>query len=293
VSDGGELVALDHVIVAVRDLDAAAARYAKLFGRPPSGRGEHPDLGTANASWRLENAYLELLSPVAKGGIADGLRERLERQGDGPLGIAFATRDADATARAFRARGLAASDPVPGHGRDVATGRVGRWRNVYVPAAASRGVLVFAIEYAEHATDPMPPPARDSIVGIDHVVVRSDAPDAAIAFYRDALGLRLAVDKSFEQWGARLVFFRVAGTTVEIAAPAKPVADPPPTDSFWGISWRVPDVDAIRARLAGEGFDVSEVRTGRRPHTRVCTVRAPTCGVATLLIEVGAPAPTA
>ena len=61
MSDGGELVALDHVIVAVRDLDAAAATYARLFGRAPSGRGEHPDLGTANASWRLENAYLELL----------------------------------------------------------------------------------------------------------------------------------------------------------------------------------------------------------------------------------------
>jgi hypothetical protein len=94
----------------------------------------------------------------------------------------------------------------------------------------------------------------------------------------------LALDRTFEQWGARLLFFRVGGVTVEIAAPAKPVASPAAGDAVWGFSWRVPDVDAARARLAGEGFDVSEVRPGRRPGTRVCTVRAPTHGVATLLL---------
>lgn len=284
----GDLVALDHVIVAVRDLDAAAATYAKLFGREPSSRGEHPELGTANATWRLESAYLELLSPVAAGGIADGLRERLARHGEGPLGLAFATHDADATAQAFRARGLAATDPIPGRSRS-ATGAEGRWRNVYLPAAAARGLLVFAIQYEQHAAPPPPPAAecaRDSIAGIDHVVVRSEAPEAAIRFYGEQLGLRLALDKTFEQWGARLLFFRVGGVTVEIAAPAKPPESPAAEDACWGISWRVPDVEAARARLLGQGFDVSETRTGRRPNTRVCTVREPTCGVATLLIEV-------
>ena len=65
-----------------------------------------------------------------------------------------------------------------------------------------------------------------AIAGIDHVVVRTEAPEAAIRFYGDSLGLRLALDKTFEQWGARLLFFRVGGVTVEIAAPAKPVATP-------------------------------------------------------------------
>jgi len=289
------LTALDHVIVAVRDLDAAVAAYAKLFGREPSGRGEHPELGTANASWRLENAYLELLSPVAAGGIADGLRARFERVGEGPLGLAFATADADACARLLRGRGVAASDPVPGRGVDRETGREGRWQNVYLPAAASRGILVFAIEYFEHATAP-PPRAADvgaaEIASIDHVVVRSEAPEAATHFYGDQLGLRLALDKTFEQWGARLLFFRIGGVTVEIAAPAKPVAEPAAHDSFWGISWRVPDVAAARERLVREGFDVSELRTGRRPGTRVCTVRAPTCGVATLILGVDQAATT-
>jgi catechol 2,3-dioxygenase-like lactoylglutathione lyase family enzyme len=281
------LSALDHGIVVVRDLDAAAATYAKFFGRAPSGRGEHPELGTANASWRLSNSYLELLSPVAAGGFADSLRARLDRVGEGPLGLAFATADAAGCARALRERGLAASDPVAGFVRETRTGRVGRWQNVYLPAEASRGVLVFAIQYLEHATDA---PSNDEIAmaagisGIDHVVVRTEAPDAAIRFFGEQLGLRLALDKTFEQWGARLLFFRVGGVTVEIAAPAKPVATPSDGDSFWGISWRTPDVVAARTRLVAEGFDVSELRSGRRPGTQVCTVRAETHGVATLLL---------
>ena len=280
-------VALDHVIVGVRDLDAAAATYAKLLGRDASWRGDHPGWGNANALFRLENTYLELITPRGDGPFGAVLRERLDAAGEGPIGFALRTEDAAACATALRGRGVAAADPVAGEGRDAATGAVRRWRNVMIPAAAARGVLVFGIEHAS------PPDAlpwgqlRDpgaAIAGVDHVVVRTEAPEAALRFYGEQLGLRLALDKSFEQWGARLIFFRVGGVTVEIAAPMPAVATPSSSDSLWGISWRTPDVVAARRRLLGEGFDVSELRTGRRPGTQVCTVRAETHGVATLLL---------
>jgi hypothetical protein len=51
------------------------------------------------------------------------------------------------------------------------------------------------------------------------------------------------------------------------------------------LSWRVADIDATRARLLADGIEVSEVRTGRKPGTRVMTVRSGTCGVQTLLLE--------
>jgi catechol 2,3-dioxygenase-like lactoylglutathione lyase family enzyme len=116
-------------------------------------------------------------------------------------------------------------------------------------------------------------------------VVRSPDADAARALYGDGLGLRLALDREFPQWGARLLFFRVGGLTVEIAAE---LAGGPATDGgdrLWGLSWRVRDADAARARLLAAGFDVSEVRAGRRPGTRVLTVRDGTHGVPTLLLE--------
>ena len=284
--------ALDHVIVAVAELEAAARDHARLLGRSPSWQGEHPGIGSANVLFRLEDCYLELLAPAGPGAVGDALRARLAAHGEGPLGFALATADADTCATALRARGLAAADPQPGMGRDEPSGAWRRWRNVMLPAGAARGILVFGIEHQSPPellplSAPLGAPEA-AVAGIDHVVVRSDAPEEAIAFYRDGLGLRLALDRTFEQWGARLLFFRVGGITVEIAAPTKPPEAPAAEDSFWGVSWRVGDVAAARERLLATGFDVSEVRSGRKPGTHVCTVRAPTHGVATLLIQ---PAP--
>ena len=56
------------------------------------------------------------------------------------------------------------------------------------------------------------------------------------------------------------------------------------------MCWRVADIDATHARLAPAGVDVSEVRTGRKPGTRVMTVRNGTCGVPTLLVQPSAKA---
>ena len=58
------------------------------------------------------------------------------------------------------------------------------------------------------------------------------------------------------------------------------------------MCWRVADIDATRARLAADGVDVSEVRTGRKPGTRVMTVRSGTCGVPTLLVQPSAGKPS-
>ncbi len=123
--------------------------------------------------------------------------------------------------------------------------------------------------------------------------MRSVDPDATRELYGDGLGLRLALDRSFEQWGARLLFFRVGGVTVEIAARLGGTPEPDAADRFWGLSYRVGHADAARARLHDEGFDVSEVRSGRRPETRVFTVRGEPCGVATLMLEVSPSPPSA
>jgi catechol 2,3-dioxygenase-like lactoylglutathione lyase family enzyme len=278
---------LDHVIVAVADLAAAARSYARLLGRSPSWRGEHPGLGTENALFRTGEAYLELLAPAQ--GAGDWLRKRLDERGEGLLGFALATPDADACAKTLAERGLHPAAPARGIGRDVESGAFREWRSVMLPPAETRGVLVFGIEHRS-APELLPevPPAgapEAAVHGIDHVVIRSADADATRALYGDRLGLRLALDKSFPQWGARLIFFRVGRITVEVAAPLDAAADAAAEDRAWGISWRVGDADAARIRLAEAGFDVSEVRTGRRPGTRVLTVRGDPCGIATLILE--------
>lgn len=279
------LTTLDHAIIAVRDLPAASHTYAALLGRAPSWHGAHPGWGTANTLFRLSNTYVELLSPVGEGWFADVVRAHLDQHGDGPYGLAFGTADADTCAAVFRERGLAPAAPVDGSGRERTSGAERRWRNVFLPAASTRAVPMFAIEHRSPPEAlPLVPPADPAaaVDGIDHVVVMTTDAEAAIDLYRDRLGLRLAFDRTFEQRGLRLMFFRIGGITVELAAPLGAGAAP---DRFWGISYRVQDVAAARARVAAAGFDVSDVRSGHKPGTQVCTVRAETHGVATLFIQ--------
>lgn len=287
------LTSLDHAIVAVRDLDAAAASYETLLGRRPSWRGAHPGHGTANVLFRVANAYLELLAPSGPGAFGDAVRAHLDAAGEGLLGLAFGTGDAAACAETLRARGLPATAPQDGSGRDDASGRERAWRNVMLPGTATRGPLLFAIEHrsppdalprAEASGD-----ARAAIEALDHVVVASGDLGAARTLYGDGLGLRLALDRSFEARGLRILFFRVGGVTVEVVGRlgATTAPDEVARDRLDGLAWRTPDVDGAQARLAAADVDVSAVRAGFKPGTRVCTVRAGTHGVPTLLIGPG------
>jgi hypothetical protein len=80
------------------------------------------------------------------------------------------------------------------------------------------------------------------------------------------------------------MFFRCGDLIVEIVHRPDKDADAA-HDKLWGLSWRVADIDATRARLVEAGIDVSDVRAGRKPGTRVLTVRSGTCGIPTLLVE--------
>lgn len=282
------LHSLDHVIIAVRELEAATESYTRLLGRAPSWRGEHPGQGTANALFRLANTYVELLGISGDGPFAERIRARLERDGEGLIGLAFGTDDAEQCAAELRTRGMRVADPVEGSGVDARSGARRSWRNVHWPESASRGVFEFAIEHLSPAAA-LPPAelcaARESAIeALDHVVVRSPDADAAQAFYGESLGLRLALDRSFEDRRVRLQFFRIGGVTVEVASALGAPPDPTASDRLWGLAWRVPSADAARIRLVAAGFSVTPVRSGNKPGTRVCTVERDTCGVPTLLI---------
>ncbi len=289
---------LDHVIIAVHDLDAAEAATSRLLGRGASWHGDHPGAGTANVLYRVDRTYLELVAPVAaaRGGgpFGDALAAHLARHGEGLFGLALGTSDASAAAATLHAQGLAPTPPAEGEGRDTRTGAHRTWRNFILPRRDTRGVFLLGIEHkssdealplavAEH-------PEPSTLVGIDHVVVRSQDPDASVALWGSRLGVRLALDRRFEAFDARLVFFRLGGVTIEIAAPldAVPGEEEGARDLLYGLSWKANDVAATHARLVETGFDVSPMRAGRRAGTSVFTVRSGTLGVPTLVLGPGA-----
>ena len=56
-------------------------------------------------------------------------------------------------------------------------------------------------------------------------------------------------------------------------------------DRLWGIAWSVADADATRERLVQAGRNVSDVKAGAKPGTRVFTLRDGTCSVPTLFVQ--------
>jgi catechol 2,3-dioxygenase-like lactoylglutathione lyase family enzyme len=125
----------------------------------------------------------------------------------------------------------------------------------------------------------------DGIAGIDHVVVNTRDPARAVAHWHDRLGLRLALDREFGDRGLRLQFFRSGGITLEFSSRTDERGGTPGTDAIYGVSYRVHDLGACRARLLDRGLDVSEIRPGMKEGTRVASVRDGTADVPTLLIE--------
>jgi catechol 2,3-dioxygenase-like lactoylglutathione lyase family enzyme len=210
--------------------------------------------------------------------LAEGLRELIERTSGGLQAVAFATADADALSSALRERGVRATKPQPGTAvsSDGATTR--SYRTVELSPKAARGLAVLAVERPEPlvprasvATDP------SCAHAIDHVVIRTADADAACKLYGEQLGIRLALDRALRD--TRMLFFRVGGVTLEV------VLDPAlgESDALWGHAFRVRDIEAAHARMQAAGLELSELRDGLKPGTRIFTVRGGT--VPTLMLR--------
>ena len=161
--------------------------------------------------------------------------------------------------------------------RDAASGATLSWKRTRAATEATRGVRMFFLELAKRASALGLRPRRRRSSRLDHVVVSTADPERAAALYGARLGLDMALDRSHPDWG-RLMFFRCGDLIVEVVQRPGAGGDAA-QDKLWGLSWRVADIDATRARLVSAGVDVSEVRTGRKPGTRVLTVRSGTCGI--------------
>jgi catechol 2,3-dioxygenase-like lactoylglutathione lyase family enzyme len=135
---------LDHVIVAVRNLDEAATAWRRL-GFTLTPRGLHEGKGTGNHCIMFPNTYIELLGIVDDTGTKGRLGQRVNERGEGGMGIAWGADDADKTCAALRAAGIEAEDPndlsrpldLDGK-RDIV-----RFRNIMLPGLHLPGTMQF------------------------------------------------------------------------------------------------------------------------------------------------------
>jgi catechol 2,3-dioxygenase-like lactoylglutathione lyase family enzyme len=271
---------LDHVVVLVKDIAKGAANYEALLGCAPS--WQYSGAGADRVLFTLDNITVELVAPSGFSVAADHIRGVLNQSGEGLASICFLTAD---IARMHRRLERVALKPEPVaevESSDAVSGATLRWKRTRTPTDLTRGVRLFFLEL-EGARVRSKAVTAAPVVGLDHVVVSTEDSERAAALYGARLGLDMALDRTHQDWG-QLMFFRCGDLIVEVVR--RPVAGGDVNhDKLWGLSWRIDDLEAARARLIEAGIEVSEVRIGRKPGTRVMSVRSATCGVQTLFLE--------
>jgi catechol 2,3-dioxygenase-like lactoylglutathione lyase family enzyme len=275
------ITALDHIVLLTADIESGARTYQTLLGVEPAWRTRGD--GVATAVFTLANTSLELMAPDGDGAGAQRVKAAIEKDGEGLASLAVRVDDMARDHRRLDRVGLQMEAIADGGSTNALDGATLSWKRTRAATEATNGIRLFALELGgerprSRATCDAP------ITGLDHVVIATAQPDKAMALYGAKLGLEMVRDLNRPDWNARLMFFRCGDLIFEVMQRLdRPVSDNP--DRLWGLSWRVANADAARERLAADGVDVSEVRTGRLPGTRVFTARNGTCGVPTLLVE--------
>ena len=273
---------LDHLIVAVKDLDEAESNYKKIFGVDPVWRGEHKELGTTNVIFNFKNTYFELLASNGVGLGSDFVNTTIEESGEGLIGFVLGSENIKLTFDSIKNKGHLLGDISDGEGTNLKNNETRKWKNLFLPLELTRGIFTFIIEHTE-GNLPMPNHFNDaSINKLDHVVITTNDADGFIEIYRDIFDIRLALDKVIEHWNTRMLFFRLNETTIEVVAKEHNNKNP---DELWGLAWEVESIAKTRKRLINEGVEITEIKDGIKENTLVATIKSHTHDVPTLLIQ--------
>ena len=273
---------LDHLIIAVQDLDEAEENYKKIFGIPPVWKGTHKELGTANVIFNFKNTYFELLSVNGDGLGADLVNNQLKENGEGMLGLVLGTEDINSTAAILKDKGFPISEVSNGEGKNSQNDEIRKWKNIFLPSELTRGIFSFIIQHTEGSLPTASNYDKSSVNKLDHVVLNTNDADGFINIYRDIFNIRLALDRVIEHWKTRMLFFRLNKTTIEVIEQKNDDANP---DNLWGLAWEVESIKEAHERLTNDGIEITEVKKGIKENTLVATIKSHTNNVPTLLIE--------
>jgi methylmalonyl-CoA/ethylmalonyl-CoA epimerase len=127
---------IEHVALAVADLDAAVKHYEEVWGLSVSHRERVEDQGVEEAMLPLGESYLQLLGPT---GPDTTVGKFVERRGEGLHHIAYEVNDLEAALAELKAKGVPLIDEAPrlgGRGHMVA----------FVHPKGNHGLLVELIQ---------------------------------------------------------------------------------------------------------------------------------------------------
>jgi len=265
---------LDHVLVAVRDLEKARRTYANLLGFTVTPQGVHPGRGTGNRLIVFGPEYLELISVQDP---REARRERLElmeflQRRQGLYMFALGSSDLEATVVEVRHRGGRIADPVDG-ARAGVVGKGGyTWRSADLDPADTPGSATFIIQHhhtiQQRYTEPANPTVHaNGVTGIFSLSLAvRDAPAAAETWCR-TLGLTMGQQEEDLTSGLCSVRVTLGNCHLEFVSPR---GDGPMAryleahgESPYLLSLRVADLDRCADRLTTQGVSLRPFRQTR------------------------------
>ncbi|HUI26396.1 MAG TPA: VOC family protein [Candidatus Kryptonia bacterium] len=125
---------IDHLAIAVKDLEAAVQTYTNNFGFPVVRRGENAQLGLLNAFLQVGDAQLELFCPTKPENPATKF---LAEQGEGMYVLSLEVDDLEQATRSLSSKGIKVGPITP-----IPDGRL-----AFISPKATHGVLLQFIEW--------------------------------------------------------------------------------------------------------------------------------------------------
>lgn len=133
------LTEIDHVAIAVRDLDAAIAWYADVFGALVVHREIVESDGVEEALVRVADSYVQLLTPTRDD---SPVAKYLETKGEGLHHVAYRVANCAAALEAVKASGYQVIDQTPRPGSRSTT-------VAFIHPQASFGTLIELVQENE------------------------------------------------------------------------------------------------------------------------------------------------
>lgn len=106
----GVLTEIDHVAIAVRDLEAAIEYYRATFGAEVAHRERIDSDGVEEALIKVADSYIQLLTPTSD---TSPVAKYLEKKGEGIHHIGYRVADCAAALQAVKDQGAQVIDQQP------------------------------------------------------------------------------------------------------------------------------------------------------------------------------------
>jgi catechol 2,3-dioxygenase-like lactoylglutathione lyase family enzyme len=215
-------LSLDHIVIAVTNLDAAIEHYTAL-GFSVFYGGQHADGNTHNALIVFrDGTYIELIAPTDPGVLhqpAGTLPTFLHffGVGEGFAGFALLCDDIESEVRAMRNRGFAIDDPRDG-GRQRPDGQQLAWRVASVAGSYSPFLITDLTPRVLRVPDDAEKITHENkAVGAIHLVVLVEDLTESARRYEALLGV--APEPGSPLQGAETLKFSLRNCALTIAAP--------------------------------------------------------------------------